>query len=98
MTTHQNNSESNLMDQHHQQHQQQQQQHHSSLYNDEDNDNDSGELQYVDEYGYPCSPGGGPYKVQRFAANVRERKRMLSINSAFEQLRQHVPTFPFEKR
>ncbi|XP_013794458.1 helix-loop-helix protein 13-like [Limulus polyphemus] len=40
----------------------------------------------------------GPYKVQRHAANVRERKRMLSINSAFEELRYHVPTFPFEKR
>ena len=37
-------------------------------------------------------------KVQRFQANVRERKRMLSINSAFEELRFHVPTFPFEKR
>jgi len=36
--------------------------------------------------------------VPRFQANVRERKRMLSINSAFEELRYHVPTFPFEKR
>ncbi|GIY85943.1 helix-loop-helix protein 13 [Caerostris extrusa] len=42
----------------------------------------------------PCSP----YKVQRHAANIRERKRMLSINSAFDELRCHVPTFPFEKR
>ena len=40
-----------------------------------------------------------PSSVQpRFQANVRERKRMLSINSAFEELRFHVPTFPFEKR
>lgn len=39
-----------------------------------------------------------PYKVQRYAANIRERKRMLSINSAFEELRCHVPTFPYEKR
>lgn len=39
-----------------------------------------------------------PYKVQRHAANIRERKRMLSINSAFEELRGHVPTFPYEKR
>ncbi|XP_077393108.1 uncharacterized protein LOC144030560 [Festucalex cinctus] len=39
-----------------------------------------------------------PYKVQRRAANIRERKRMLSINSAFEELRCHVPTFPYEKR
>ncbi|XP_074728343.1 helix-loop-helix protein 13-like [Strix uralensis] len=34
----------------------------------------------------------------RHAANVRERKRMLNINSAFDQLRCHVPTFPYEKR
>ncbi|CAL1533493.1 unnamed protein product, partial [Lymnaea stagnalis] len=34
----------------------------------------------------------------RAAANVRERKRMMSINGAFEELRLHVPTFPFEKR
>ncbi|KAI1299340.1 Helix-loop-helix protein 13 [Halotydeus destructor] len=40
----------------------------------------------------------GVPKVQRAQANVRERKRMLSINSAFEELRVHVPTFPFEKR
>ncbi|KAF7243576.1 Helix-loop-helix protein 13 [Varanus komodoensis] len=39
-----------------------------------------------------------PYKTQRHAANVRERKRMLSINSAFDELRGHVPTFPYEKR
>ncbi|GAB6025509.1 hypothetical protein CHUAL_011243 [Chamberlinius hualienensis] len=51
-----------------------------------------------------------PYKVQRHAANIRERKRMLRgrseggksamcvINSAFEELRGHVPTFPYEKR
>ncbi|XP_046384919.1 homeobox-leucine zipper protein HOX21-like [Ischnura elegans] len=61
--------------------------------------------------------GGSPYRVQRHAANVRERKRMLrsarasgstrppekpavkiSINSAFDELRVHVPTFPYEKR
>lgn len=42
--------------------------------------------------------GSGTHKVQRFAANVRERRRMLSINAAFEHLRQHVPTFPYEKR
>jgi len=34
----------------------------------------------------------------RFAANVRERRRMMSINSAFDELRYHVPTFPYEKR
>lgn len=42
--------------------------------------------------------GCGGHRVQRFAANVRERRRMLSINSAFEHLRLHVPTFPYEKR
>ncbi|XP_062435344.1 pancreas transcription factor 1 subunit alpha-like [Rhea pennata] len=39
-----------------------------------------------------------PYKVQRHAANIRERKRMLSINSAFDEVKCHVPTFPYEKR
>ncbi|XP_069717853.1 helix-loop-helix protein 13-like [Phaenicophaeus curvirostris] len=43
----------------------------------------------------PPSPGPPP---QRHAANVRERKRMLNINSAFDQLRCRVPTFPYEKR
>ncbi|KAH8332468.1 hypothetical protein KR074_003806 [Drosophila pseudoananassae] len=48
------------------------------------------------------------YKMQRQAANVRERKRIqrsaptgytkCSINSAFDELRVHVPTFPYEKR
>ncbi|XP_014665470.1 PREDICTED: pancreas transcription factor 1 subunit alpha-like [Priapulus caudatus] len=35
---------------------------------------------------------------QRQAANQRERKRMLSINDAFEGLRTHIPTLPYEKR
>lgn len=51
--------------------------------------------------GYSCDFNtfpSSPYKVQRHAANIRERKRMLSINSAFDELRCHVPTFPFEKR
>ncbi|XP_058452811.1 achaete-scute homolog 1 isoform X1 [Malaya genurostris] len=45
-----------------------------------------------------------PYKIQRQQTNVRERKRILrsapngSINSAFDELRVHVPTFPYEKR
>ncbi|KAJ1187844.1 hypothetical protein NDU88_004612 [Pleurodeles waltl] len=49
--------------------------------------------------GRPSRPTSAhqPYKVQRQAANVRERRRMLSINSAFEELRGHVPTFPYEK-
>ncbi|XP_010301412.2 helix-loop-helix protein 13-like [Balearica regulorum gibbericeps] len=44
----------------------------------------------------PSPPPGHPR--QRHAANIRERKRMLNINSAFDQLRCHVPTFPYEKR
>ena len=36
--------------------------------------------------------------MQRNAANIRERRRMLSINAAFEELRQRVPSFPYEKR
>ena len=35
---------------------------------------------------------------QRQAANLRERKRMQSINDAFEGLREHIPTLPYEKR
>ncbi|TRY72881.1 hypothetical protein DNTS_021699 [Danionella cerebrum] len=36
--------------------------------------------------------------VQRHAANIRERKRMFSLNEAFERLRRRVPTFAYEKR
>ncbi|XP_015601314.1 pancreas transcription factor 1 subunit alpha isoform X2 [Cephus cinctus] len=36
--------------------------------------------------------------VQRQAANMRERRRMQSINDAFEGLRAHIPTLPYEKR
>ncbi|XP_053624338.1 T-cell acute lymphocytic leukemia protein 1 homolog isoform X3 [Plodia interpunctella] len=53
-------------------------------------------LETATETEYQC--GGSPYRVQRAAANVRERRRMLSINSAFDELRVHVPTFPYEKR
>ncbi|XP_025203696.1 pancreas transcription factor 1 subunit alpha-like [Melanaphis sacchari] len=35
---------------------------------------------------------------QRQAANLRERRRMQSINEAFEGLRAHIPTLPYEKR
>ncbi|CAF87635.1 unnamed protein product, partial [Tetraodon nigroviridis] len=36
--------------------------------------------------------------VQRQAANVRERRRMFSLNEAFDELRRKVPTFAYEKR
>lgn len=35
---------------------------------------------------------------QRQAANMRERRRMQNINDAFEVLRAHIPTLPYEKR
>ncbi|CAD6189008.1 unnamed protein product [Caenorhabditis auriculariae] len=34
----------------------------------------------------------------RQTANVRERKRMCNINVAFIELRNYIPTFPFERR
>ncbi|KAI3386293.1 hypothetical protein SNEBB_007634 [Seison nebaliae] len=36
--------------------------------------------------------------AQRRAANVRERKRMLNLNDAFDVLRKKVPTFAYEKK
>ena len=35
---------------------------------------------------------------QRQAANLRERKRMLSLNEAFQELHQVVPTFDYERK
>lgn len=35
---------------------------------------------------------------QRQAANMRERRRMQNINEAFEGLRSHIPTLPYEKK
>ncbi len=35
---------------------------------------------------------------QRHAANMRERKRMESINDAFLGLRRHIPSLPYEKK
>lgn len=39
----------------------------------------------------------GP-NYQRQAANMRERRRMQSINDAFEHLRDQLPTLPYEKK
>ena len=39
-----------------------------------------------------------PTVDQRRAANVRERRRMYSLNEAFDCLRQRIPTFAYEKR
>ncbi|KAI0230797.1 hypothetical protein LSAT2_018852 [Lamellibrachia satsuma] len=35
--------------------------------------------------------------AQRSAANIRERRRMRSLNDAFDKLRDAVPTFSYEK-
>lgn len=52
-------------------------------------------------------PGQAPVKrtrrrvatmAQRKAANIRERRRMCHLNSAFDRLRKKVPTFAYEKR
>lgn len=36
--------------------------------------------------------------AQRRAANIRERRRMYNLNTAFDKLRKKVPTFAYEKR
>ncbi|XP_029655901.1 protein lin-32-like [Octopus sinensis] len=36
--------------------------------------------------------------IQRKAANQRERKRMFSLNQAFDQLRDLIPKFSYEKK
>ena len=35
---------------------------------------------------------------QRLAANMRERRRMTSLNTAFERLKETIPIFPYEKK
>ena len=37
-------------------------------------------------------------KGQRVAANQRERKRMVHLNTAFDMLRKTIPSFPYEKK
>ncbi|XP_066409175.1 helix-loop-helix protein 13-like [Molothrus aeneus] len=50
----------------------------------------------LDKLPAPPEPAGQPR--QRRAANLRERRRMLGLNAAFEALRGRVPTFPYERR
>ncbi|XP_065666402.1 pancreas transcription factor 1 subunit alpha [Hydra vulgaris] len=38
------------------------------------------------------------YARTRSAANFRERRRMQCLNEAFEGLRTHIPSLPYEKR
>lgn len=54
----------------------------------------SADINYSTDQYYQTEDGE---RVPRFAANVRERRRMLSINSAFDELRENVPLFPFER-
>ena len=53
-----------------------------------------------EEDGDPDSQGGKPEKHvrKRTAANERERKRMHTVNSAFDQLRELVPTYPSSRK
>ena len=51
---------------------------------------------YCGEVGDLSAFGGGI--VGRAAANVRERRRMQSLNAAFIELRAHLPLFPREPR
>ena len=37
-------------------------------------------------------------KIQRKAANIRERKRMFNLNEAFDDLRSKIPKFSYEKK
>ena len=36
--------------------------------------------------------------TQRKAANIRERRRMFHLNTAFDELRKRLPAFNYEKR
>ncbi|XP_068828489.1 fer3-like protein [Capricornis sumatraensis] len=76
-------------------------------FEDEEEEEGAGEAggnEEEQEHGRGASPLGRPKRkrvitsAQRRAANVRERKRMFSLNEAFDQLRRKVPTFAYEKR
>ncbi|KAK6165755.1 hypothetical protein SNE40_022616 [Patella caerulea] len=52
----------------------------------------------VDERDDRTKKRRSPSLAQRRAANVRERRRMLNLNEAFDVLRRSVPTFNYERR
>ena len=47
---------------------------------------------------YEFDENGVQKKIKRIAANKRERKRMHTVNSAFDQLRDLVPTYPSNRK
>ncbi|KAI4817809.1 hypothetical protein CgunFtcFv8_005546 [Champsocephalus gunnari] len=65
-----------------------------------DMEDDEHELRYCSTHGHHSKSKRRRIinVVQRQAANVRERKRMFSLNEAFDELRRKVPTFAYEKR
>ncbi|XP_073976828.1 pancreas transcription factor 1 subunit alpha-like [Rhodnius prolixus] len=75
------------------------------LYSEDSNQSDSSFSYSSDQESgrsRPCRRQQGRCAVvqlqQRQAANLRERRRMQSINEAFDGLRAHIPTLPYEKR
>uniref|UniRef100_A0A7E4VHI5 BHLH domain-containing protein n=1 Tax=Panagrellus redivivus TaxID=6233 RepID=A0A7E4VHI5_PANRE len=57
------------------------------------------QMEANDDYKLQDCPSYDEIPVEeRKAANVRERRRMCGINEAFVELRDRIPTFPFEKR
>jgi pancreas-specific transcription factor 1a len=66
---------------------------HSKSISSESNDSQTGRKR-------KAFSNNGTHQVyaQRHAANMRERRRMQSINEAFEGLRIHIPTLPYEKK
>uniref|UniRef100_A0A1B0EVA7 Putative basic helix-loop-helix transcription factor amos-like isoform x1 n=1 Tax=Lutzomyia longipalpis TaxID=7200 RepID=A0A1B0EVA7_LUTLO len=67
--------------------------------------NSGGGLKHPGNVHHATQFAAGPHHPgEKTTTNIRERKRMLrsapngSINSAFDELRVHVPTFPYEKR
>ena len=65
---------------------------------DNENSMDSNDESFSTEMGCKRDRTGAVLTQQRQAANMRERRRMQSINDAFEGLRIHLPTLPYEKK